>query len=48
MGLFEVERYRRGSNAVLEAVLKRTKEGATSLIGGGDTGNLVNMYPGAN
>lgn len=40
-GVFEMKAFCKGSEALLDAVVKRTKEGAISVVGGGDTGNLV-------
>lgn len=40
-GRFEVEKFRNGSSDLLKQVIARTTAGATSIIGGGDTVNLV-------
>ena len=37
MGVFEFEAFAEGTKTVMDAVVKATKEGATSIIGGGDT-----------
>ena len=42
--MFEWEQYAEGSRSLLEEVVGRTQEGALSIIGGGDTVNLVNKY----
>ena len=39
--MFELENFQTGSLNLLKKVAKRTREGAMSVIGGGDTGNLV-------
>jgi len=41
MGVFELDRFAKGTNAVVEAVAQETKKGAKSLLGGGDTGKAV-------
>ena len=44
MGVFEMENFARGTNAVAEAVAKATREnGAYSLIGGGDSVSAINQ-----
>jgi len=40
-GVFEFPRFAKGSIAVLDAVAKATKNGAVSIVGGGDTAALV-------
>lgn len=42
MGVFEMSNFAKGTNAVAEAVVKATKSGAFSLIGGGDSAAAVN------
>jgi phosphoglycerate kinase len=42
IGVFELPNFKHGSEGLLQSVIKRTKEGATSIIGGGDTASLVN------
>jgi len=41
MGVFELDRFAKGTNAVVQAVAEETKKGAKSLLGGGDTGKAV-------
>ena len=41
LGVFEVEKFAKGSMAVLEAVIEATDNGAISVVGGGDTLNLI-------
>ncbi len=43
-GVFEMEKFTAGSRAVGEAVAAATKEGAFSLIGGGDSVACVNKF----
>lgn len=40
-GVFEFPKFAEGSNAFLDAVVKATEKGATSIVGGGDTASLV-------
>ena len=40
--MFEFPNFKNGSEGLLKSVVKRTKDGATSVIGGGDTASLVN------
>lgn len=42
MGVFEISDFRQGSVDVLNSIIKQTKNGATSIIGGGDSASLVN------
>jgi 3-phosphoglycerate kinase len=37
MGIFEMPRFAEGSNAVAKALAKATKNGATTIVGGGDS-----------
>lgn len=41
IGVFELPNFRNGSETLLRSVVNRTKMGALSVIGGGDTANLV-------
>jgi len=41
IGVFEFPNFKNGSEGLLRSVVKRTKEGAVSIIGGGDTASLV-------
>jgi len=41
MGVFEFENFSHGTNAIAQAVAKATKEGAYSLIGGGDSVSAI-------
>ncbi len=41
MGVFEMEKFAAGTNAVAQAVVKATENGAFSLIGGGDSAAAV-------
>ncbi|MCX2743611.1 phosphoglycerate kinase [Mangrovivirga sp. M17] len=42
MGVFEMKNFSKGTFAIAEAVVEATKEGAFSLIGGGDSAAAVN------
>jgi phosphoglycerate kinase len=44
MGVFEMEKFSTGTNAVAEAVVKATQKGGFSLIGGGDSAAAVNQF----
>ncbi|MBX7242932.1 MAG: phosphoglycerate kinase [Bacteroidia bacterium] len=41
MGVFEMEKFAAGTNAVAQAVVKATEKGAFSLIGGGDSAAAI-------
>ncbi|CAD8097588.1 unnamed protein product [Paramecium primaurelia] len=40
-GAFEIEQFKNGSVSMLNALVKQTSNGATTIVGGGDTVNLV-------
>lgn len=42
MGVFEMEKFAKGTKAIAESVVKATENGAFSLIGGGDSAAAVN------
>jgi phosphoglycerate kinase len=44
MGVFEMEKFRHGTRSVALAVAESTKNGAYSLVGGGDSVAAVNMF----
>ena len=44
MGVFEMESFRHGTKAIALAVVEATKNGAFSLVGGGDSVAAVNMF----
>ena len=47
-GVFEQEKFAKGSQALLNAIVEQTKANKmVSVIGGGDTVNLVNSVKGA-
>jgi phosphoglycerate kinase len=41
LGVFEIPEFAKGTNAIAAAVAARTKEGAASIVGGGDTAAAV-------
>jgi len=44
MGVFEMDAFAKGTKAVAEAVVEATKQGAFSLIGGGDSAAAVTKF----
>lgn len=44
MGVFEMEKFAAGTKGIADAVVKATKNGAFSLIGGGDSAAAVNKF----
>ena len=44
MGVFEMESFRHGTKAIALAIAEATKNGAFSLVGGGDSVAAVNMF----
>ena len=44
VGVFEMDKFAEGSKAVGEAIVKATKKGAFSLVGGGDSVACVNKF----
>ncbi|MES2388931.1 MAG: phosphoglycerate kinase, partial [Bacteroidota bacterium] len=43
MGVFEMPNFAHGTNAIAQAVVKATENGAFSLIGGGDSAAAINQ-----
>jgi phosphoglycerate kinase len=41
MGVFEMEKFAKGTNAIAEALVEATKNGATTIIGGGDSAAAI-------
>ncbi len=44
MGVFEMENFQKGTKDVAEAIVEATKNGAYSLIGGGDSVAAINQF----
>lgn len=44
MGVFEMEKFQKGTKAVAEAIANATQKGAFSLIGGGDSVAAINQF----
>jgi phosphoglycerate kinase len=44
MGVFEMEKFEKGTKAIAEAVVRATQQGAFSLIGGGDSAAAVAKF----
>lgn len=44
MGVFEMEKFAAGTKGIAEAVVKATRNGGFSLIGGGDSAAAVNQF----
>jgi phosphoglycerate kinase len=44
MGVFEMEKFEKGTKAIAEAVVRATEKGAFSLIGGGDSAAAVAKF----
>ena len=44
MGVFEMEKFQRGTKAIAKAVAEATQKGAFSLVGGGDSVAAVNQF----
>ena len=44
VGVFEMDKFAEGSKAVGEAIMEATKNGAFSLVGGGDSVACVNKF----
>lgn len=44
MGVFEMEKFENGTKTIAEAIVKATKSGAFSLIGGGDSAAAISKF----
>ncbi|MVN20637.1 phosphoglycerate kinase [Mucilaginibacter arboris] len=44
MGVFEMDKFEKGTKAVAEAIVKATENGAFSLIGGGDSAAAISKF----
>lgn len=47
VGKFEIEKFSSGSKGVAKFVTEASEKGAITVIGGGETGQLINSIPGA-
>uniref|UniRef100_A0A915L578 Phosphoglycerate kinase n=1 Tax=Romanomermis culicivorax TaxID=13658 RepID=A0A915L578_ROMCU len=43
-GVFEIDKFSRGSQALLKAIVEATKNGAKTILGGGDTAACCAKY----
>lgn len=46
-GYFEHENFRNGSEALVESLMSRTKEGGITIVGGGDSVTMAQLVEGA-
>lgn len=46
-GYFENEKFRSGSQRLVESLMRRTKQGAITIVGGGDSVTMAQLVPGA-
>lgn len=37
MGIFEIDKFSKGTNVIAEAIAEATKKGSISIVGGGDS-----------
>ena len=44
MGVFEFDKYAAGTKSLMDAVVKSTEAGATTIIGGGDTATCCKKF----
>ncbi|MCX8015341.1 MAG: phosphoglycerate kinase, partial [candidate division WOR-3 bacterium] len=44
LGIFEIEKFANGSQQIAQAVVEATQKGATSVVGGGDTGAMLKKF----
>ena len=44
VGVFEMEKFEKGTKSIADAIVKATEKGAFSLIGGGDSVAAINKY----
>ncbi|CAG8657796.1 11025_t:CDS:2, partial [Paraglomus occultum] len=43
-GVFEFDKFAKGTKSALDAVIEATEKGATTIVGGGDTATAVAMW----
>jgi len=43
MGVFEWKKFKKGSSGMLNALIRATENGATTIIGGGDSASFVKL-----
>lgn len=46
-GFFENEKFRSGSESLVKALMQRTEEGGTTIVGGGDSVTMAQLVEGA-
>ena len=44
MGVFEMPKFENGTKSIAESIVAATKNGAFSLIGGGDSAAAINQF----
>merc|ERR1711937_535301 len=44
MGVFEMEKFEKGTKVMMDAIVDATKAGTTTVIGGGDTATACKKY----
>jgi phosphoglycerate kinase len=44
MGVFEMEKFKKGTKAIADSIVEATAKGAFSLVGGGDSVAAINQF----
>merc|ERR1712078_158451 len=44
MGVFEMEKFKAGTKVMMDAIVKATADGTTTVIGGGDTATACKVF----